>query len=158
MPGLGLKLHPVEMPEGTPDVINKTFTAFPGGLVVNKLALSLLWRMFNPWPGNFCMLWHGQIKEIFIMISLYTHCFILFGRMKNLLCSGFLSYTAGLSLPIHCLVSRRGVKCLNGEFGRRSWTSSSSSSLYFLWVLPACRVCTVCSAFLGGCPALSMRK
>ena len=29
----------------------------PGGLVVKDLALSLLWRGFDPWPGNLCMLW-----------------------------------------------------------------------------------------------------
>ena len=28
---------------------------FPGGLLVKDLALSLLWRRFNPWPRNFCM-------------------------------------------------------------------------------------------------------
>ena len=24
---------------------------------VKDLALSLLWHQFDPWPGNFCMLW-----------------------------------------------------------------------------------------------------
>ena len=29
--------------------------AFPGGLVVKDLALSLLWLRLDPWPRNFCM-------------------------------------------------------------------------------------------------------
>ena len=28
---------------------------FPGGLAVKDLALSLLWRGFDPWPGDFCV-------------------------------------------------------------------------------------------------------
>ena len=28
---------------------------FPGGLAVKDPALLLLWRRFEPWPGNFCM-------------------------------------------------------------------------------------------------------
>ena len=32
-------------------------TEFPSGLVVKDTALSLLWLWFNPWPGNFHMLW-----------------------------------------------------------------------------------------------------
>ena len=38
------------------------FAEFPGGLVVNGLVLSLLWLKFNPWPGNFHMLWPGGKK------------------------------------------------------------------------------------------------
>ena len=30
--------------------------AFPCGLAIKDLALSLLWLGFDPWPGNFCML------------------------------------------------------------------------------------------------------
>ena len=36
---------------------------FPSGLAVRDLALlllwvrSLLWHRFDPWPGNFCMIW-----------------------------------------------------------------------------------------------------
>ena len=32
-------------------------TEFPGGLVVKDLALLLQWQGFDPWPGNFRMLW-----------------------------------------------------------------------------------------------------
>ena len=40
----------------------KVLAEFPGGLVVKDLALSLLWRGFDPWPGNFLMPW-GWPKE-----------------------------------------------------------------------------------------------
>ena len=34
------------------------------GLVVKDLTLLLLWHGFNPWPGNFSMLWpHACINE-----------------------------------------------------------------------------------------------
>ena len=33
---------------------NYLLLEFPGGLVVKDSALSLLWRGFSPWPGNFC--------------------------------------------------------------------------------------------------------
>ena len=36
---------------------------FPGGLAVKDLALSLLWFGFNPWHGNFCMLWAWPEKN-----------------------------------------------------------------------------------------------
>ena len=39
-----------------PHVILKGSQEFPGGLVVKDPALSLLWRRFDPWPGNFHML------------------------------------------------------------------------------------------------------
>ena len=35
--------------------LRRTFTEFPGGLVLKDPALSLLWRRFDPWPRNFCM-------------------------------------------------------------------------------------------------------
>ena len=37
---------------------------FPGGLMVKGLALPLLWPRFDPWPGNFHMLW-AQPKSNF---------------------------------------------------------------------------------------------
>ena len=36
---------------------------FPGGLVVNDLALSLLWGSFRLWPGNLHMLWVWTKKK-----------------------------------------------------------------------------------------------
>ena len=39
---------------------------FPGGLEVQRSGVSLLWLRtvlwcgFDPWPGNFCMLWGGM--------------------------------------------------------------------------------------------------
>ena len=37
---------------------------FPSGLVVEDLVLSLLQLGFNPWPGNFYMLWGRAKKKI----------------------------------------------------------------------------------------------
>ena len=36
---------------------------FPGGLAAEDLVLSLLWRGFNPWPGNFHILRVWPAKE-----------------------------------------------------------------------------------------------
>ena len=37
------------------DAFSKTNEEFPSDLVVKKLALSLTWHRFNPWPRNFFM-------------------------------------------------------------------------------------------------------
>ena len=36
---------------------------FPGGLMVQDPALALQWGRFDPWPGNFCMLWAWPKKK-----------------------------------------------------------------------------------------------
>ena len=36
---------------------------FPGAQRIKDLVLSLLWCMFDPWPGNFPMPWVGPKKE-----------------------------------------------------------------------------------------------
>ena len=45
---------------GGPEKLKQLDWEFPGGRAVKNSALSLLWLQFDPWPGNFCMPWHGQ--------------------------------------------------------------------------------------------------
>lgn len=48
---------------------------FPGGLAVQDSALSLLWRRFKPWPGNFGRPHHPPKKKKCIGIKSYFHAF-----------------------------------------------------------------------------------
>ena len=43
--------------------ITKKKQEFPCGLVIQDVALSLLWYRFSPWPGNLCMSQTQSKKE-----------------------------------------------------------------------------------------------
>ena len=60
---------------GQPEACSQEFKAkilreFPGGPAVKDLVLSQLWHRFDPWPGNFCILWVGASKKIKIKIKI----------------------------------------------------------------------------------------
>lgn len=54
--------HLSELPSAVPRV-RCVSREFPVSLVAKDLALSLLWRGLNPWPGNFCTLQVWQKKK-----------------------------------------------------------------------------------------------
>ena len=55
--------HLSELPSAVPRV-RCVSREFPVSLVAKDLALSLLWRGLNPWPGNFYTLQAWQKKKI----------------------------------------------------------------------------------------------
>ena len=58
---------------------------FPGGLEVKDLVLSLLWRAFDPWPGNTGMLWVWPRKKPKMAKMIHFVFFTISKVLENIL-------------------------------------------------------------------------
>jgi len=144
------------------------FPEFPVDLVVKDLAWSLLWRGFDPWPGNFRMLWTQQLpskadiplwviklpknalcnreiwkinaKQIISIFEELSKVLPLLYRCKYVFCSAAFRLLCGRILYIVHWISTNNRRPSPDQGHSTGHREQKDGSSLFNWLNPTCRI------------------